>query len=60
MEVHTFNPSTQEAEAVAEGGQSLWVQGQPGLQKSSGASEPGVGALNLSHQQVGTGEVDRS
>ena len=26
---HTFNPSTQEAEA----GESLWVQGQPGLQK---------------------------
>jgi hypothetical protein len=25
---HTFNPSTQEAEA----GRSLWVQGQPGLQ----------------------------
>ena len=27
--VHTFNPSTQEAEA----GGSLWVRGQPGLQK---------------------------
>jgi hypothetical protein len=28
MEVHTFNPSTQEAEA----GRSLWVGGQSGLQ----------------------------
>jgi hypothetical protein len=27
--LHTFNPSTEEAEA----GRSLWVQGQPGLQK---------------------------
>jgi hypothetical protein len=27
--VHTFNPSTQEAEV----GGSLWVPGQPGLQR---------------------------
>jgi hypothetical protein len=31
--MHSFNPSTQEAEA----GWSLWVRGQPGLQ-----SEPGL------------------
>ena len=30
--MHAFNPSTQEAEAEAEAGGSLWVWGQPGLQ----------------------------
>jgi hypothetical protein len=35
--VHTFNPSTQEAET----GGSLWVQGQPGLQSESRTARAG-------------------
>ena len=36
MVAHTFNPSTQKAEA----GGSLWIQGQPGLQSEIQEGQP--------------------